>query len=273
MTITIEPGPVRIGSALPFVFIGGPCVIESEESALAAAARLKETTAALGIGFIYKSSYDKANRSSMESFRGVGMDEGLRVLKKIRDELKIPVLSDVHSPEEAEAAGEALDVLQIPAFLCRQTDLLAAAGRTGKVVNIKKGQFMAPWDMKNAVEKVRAAGGERVTLTERGTTFGYNRLVVDMTSLYEMGRLGVPVIFDAGHSVQSPGGLGHATGGVREHIPVLARSAVAAGVAGVFLETHPDPASAPCDGPNMWPMDELKGLLSSLVKIDRAVKG
>lgn len=273
MTITIEPGPVRIGAGLPFVFIGGPCVIESEESALDTAARLKEITAALGIGFIYKSSYDKANRSSIGSFRGVGLKEGLRILKRIRAELEIPVLSDVHSPEEAEAAGEALDVLQIPAFLCRQTDILAAAGKTGRVVNIKKGQFMAPWDMKNAVEKVRAAGGERVTLTERGTAFGYNRLVVDMTSLYEMGRLGVPVIFDAGHSVQSPGGLGHATGGVREHIPVLARAAVAAGIDGLFLETHPDPDNAPCDGPNMWPMDELAALLSALLKIDLAVKG
>lgn len=255
------------------MFIGGPCVIEGKDHALSCAEQIKKITGALGLGFIYKSSYDKANRSSLRSFRGVGMDEGLRALERVREELDVPVLSDVHTPQEARAAGDVLDVLQIPSFLCRQTDILVAAGGTGKAVNIKKGQFMAPWDMKNAVEKVQNAGSDRVMLTERGTTFGYNNLVVDMASLSEMARLDVPVIFDAGHSVQRPGGLGHATGGNRELIPVLARAAVAVGVDGLFLETHPDPDSAPCDGPNMWPIDRLENLLESLKKIDEAVKG
>lgn len=273
MNVSIQPFGITVGNSLPFVFIGGPCVIESEDHALACAESVKKITDKLGVPFIYKSSFDKANRSSISSYRGPGMDKGLRILEKVRARLGAPVLSDVHSPEEATAAGETLDALQIPAFLCRQTDLLLAAGKTGKMVNIKKGQFLAPWDMVNNVEKVRSTGNQKVTVTERGTTFGYNALIADMGSLHEMGRTGTPVIFDAGHSAQSPGGMGKSSGGKRDLIPVLARSAVAAKVAGVFLETHPDPDHAPCDGPNMWPMGELEGLLATLVRIDRVVKG
>jgi len=273
MNVSIKSFNVTFGAGLPFVFIGGPCVIESETAALETAEGLKKITATLDIPFVYKSSYDKANRSSISSFRGVGMDEGLRILQKVRDEIGVPVISDVHSPEEAAVAGKVLDVLQIPAFLCRQTDLLIAAGKTGKVVNIKKGQFLAPWDMVNNIEKVRSTGNDKVLVTERGTTFGYNTLVTDMGALHEMEKFGAPVIFDAGHSVQRPGGLGTSTGGNRELIPVLARAAVAAKVAGVFLETHPAPEIAPCDGPNMWPTDMLETLLATLKRIDEVVKG
>jgi len=273
MTVWLSGFPVTLGNDSPLVFIGGPCVIESEDHALLCAGKIKIITDKLGVPFIYKSSFDKANRSSISSYRGPGIDEGLRILEKVRAQFGVPVLSDVHSPEEATTAGTVLDALQIPAFLCRQTDLLVAAGKTGKMVNIKKGQFLAPWDMVNNVEKVRSTGNQKVTVTERGTTFGYNTLITDMGSLYEMGRTGTPVIFDAGHSAQSPGGQGKTSGGKRELIPVLARSAVAAKVAGVFLETHPDPDHAPCDGPNMWPIDGLESLLAMLVKIDRVVKG
>jgi len=273
MTVSLPGFPVTLGNDSPLVFIGGPCVIENEDHALLCAERIKKITEKLGIPLIYKSSFDKANRSSISSYRGPGIDEGLRILEKVRAQFGVPVLSDVHSPEEATTAGAVLDALQIPAFLCRQTDLLVAAGKTGKMVNIKKGQFLAPWDMVNNVEKVRSTGNQNVTVTERGTTFGYNTLITDMGSLYEMGRTGTPVIFDAGHSAQSPGGLGKSSGGKRELIPVLARAAVAAKVAGVFLETHPDPDHAPCDGPNMWPIDGLESLLAMLVKIDRVVKG
>lgn len=272
MTITLDTGSITLGNELPFVFIGGPCVIESEKHALDCAEELKRITEKLGISFIYKSSYDKANRSSVKSFRGIGIYEGLKILEKVKKEVGTPVLSDIHSPDEAKSAGEVLDVLQIPAFLCRQTDLLISAGKTGKCVNVKKGQFMAPWDMKGAVEKVRSAGTEKVTLTERGSSFGYNRLVTDMSSLYEMAQFDVPVIFDAGHSVQSPGGLGDKSGGKRELIPVLARAAVAVKVSAIFLETHEDPDNAPCDGPNMWPIGELSPLLSQLKRVDEAVK-
>ncbi len=273
MNVSIQPFNITIGNSLPLVFIGGPCIIENEDHALSCAENIKKVTDKLGVPFIYKSSYDKANRSSITSYRGPGIEKGLRILEKVRATFGIPVLSDIHSPEEAVTAGDVLDVLQIPAFLCRQTDLLVAAGKTDKVVNIKKGQFLAPWDMVNNVEKVRSTGNQKVTVTERGTTFGYNALITDMGSLYEMGRTGTPVIFDAGHSAQSPGGMGKTSGGKRELIPVLARSAVAAKVAGVFLETHPDPDHAPCDGPNMWPIGELEGLLATLVKIDSVVKG
>ena len=273
MTVALPGFTAPIGNDSPLVFIGGPCVIENEDHALACAESIKKITDKLGVPFIYKSSFDKANRSSISSYRGPGIEKGLRILEKVRAEFGVPVLSDVHSPEEATTAGEILDALQIPAFLCRQTDLLVAAGKTGKMVNIKKGQFLAPWDMVNNVEKVRSTGNQKVTVTERGTTFGYNALITDMGSLYEMGRTGTPVIFDAGHSAQSPGGMGKTSGGKRELIPVLARAAVAVKVAGIFLETHPDPDHAPCDGPNMWPIGELEGLLASLVKIDMAVKG
>ncbi|MBI5816268.1 MAG: 3-deoxy-8-phosphooctulonate synthase [Nitrospinae bacterium] len=272
MNVSLPSFNVTFGADLPFVFIGGPCVIESEDHALATAQTLKNITSRLSIPFVYKSSYDKANRSSGNSFRGVGMAEGLRILEKVRAEINVPVLSDIHSPVEAIMLGDVLDILQIPAFLCRQTDLLIAAGETGKVVNIKKGQFLAPWDMVNNIEKVKSTGNDKVLVTERGTTFGYNTLVTDMGSLHEMSKFGAPVIFDAGHSVQRPGGLGASTGGNRELIPVLARAAIGARVAGVFLETHPDPANAPCDGPNMWPMGELEGLLVQLKRIDEVVK-
>ncbi|MDH5509312.1 MAG: 3-deoxy-8-phosphooctulonate synthase [Nitrospinota bacterium] len=272
MKVELAINSVSFGDDLPFVFIGGPCVIESEDHALRAAEALREITKKVGVGFIYKSSYDKANRSSADSFRGLGVEKGLNILQKVRREVGVPVLTDFHIVGDAAAVGEVVDIIQIPAFLCRQTDILTAAGATGKVVNIKKGQFMAPWEMKNAVEKVKRTGNEMVTLTERGTFFGYNSLVVDMTSLVEMASEGTPVVFDAGHSVQRPGGLGNASGGNRMMIPPLARAAVAAGVAALFLESHPDPDHAPCDGPNMWPMDRLAGLLSSLKKIDEMVK-
>lgn len=272
MKVLLNPFDIAFDNDLPFVFIGGPCIIESEDHALACAESIKKITDKLGVPFIYKSSYDKANRSSITSYRGPGLEKGLRILEKVRATLGVPVLSDIHSPEEATAAGEVLDVLQIPAFLCRQTDLLVAAGKTGKVVNIKKGQFLAPWDMVNNVDKVRSTGNDKILVTERGTTFGYNSLVTDMASLSEMAKMGTPVIFDAGHSAQSPGGMGKSSGGKRELIPVLARAAVAVKVAGIFLETHPDPDRAPCDGPNMWPIGELEGLLAMLVKIDRVVK-
>lgn len=272
MDVHLKEHDILIGNNRPFVFIGGPCVIESELHAMQTAEEIKEIGACLGIPVIYKSSFDKANRSSGNSYRGVGLFEGLKILKKVREEVGIPVISDIHYPEEAGPASEVLDILQIPAFLCRQTDLLVAAGETGKPVNIKKGQFMAPWDMNNAIEKVFDGGSTEVMLTERGTTFGYNTLVVDMASIYEMKRLDCPVIFDAGHSVQRPGGLGATSGGKRELIPVLARAAVAAGVAAVFLECHPDPVKAPCDGPNMWPMQHLEDLLRYLLSIDCIVK-
>ncbi len=272
MNVTLGEGAVTFGNDLPFVFIGGPCVIENEDHALYTAEHLKKITDSVGIDFVYKSSYDKANRTSINSFRGVGIDEGLSILEKVKNAVGAPVLSDVHSPDEVKAAGAVLDILQIPALLSRQTDLLVAAGKSGKVVNIKKGQFMAPWDMGQAVDKVKSEGCAGVMLTERGTSFGYNNLVVDMASIYEMARFNVPVIFDAGHSVQCPGGLGDKSGGKRELIPTLARAAVAAKVAGLFLETHPEPDQAPCDGPNMWPMDELKSFLTELKRIDEAVK-
>lgn len=271
MNVTV--GSVEFGNALPLVFIGGPCVIENEDHALFTAEKIKQVTERLGMRFVYKSSYDKANRSSVNSFRGIGADKGLRILAKVRAETGVPVIADIHSPDEAAAAAQTLDIIQIPAFLCRQTDLLVAAAKTGKAVNVKKGQFMAPWDMANVVEKIRNAGSNKILLTERGASFGYNNLVVDMASLHEMGKAGIPVVFDAGHSVQRPGGLGHASGGKSELIPVLARSAVAVGISALFLETHEDPANAPCDGPNMWPLDKLETLLANLLKVDSAVKG
>ncbi len=272
MSVTIDPGPIVFGNDSPLVFIGGPCVIENESHALSCAEEIKKITDEVGIGFVYKSSFDKANRTSIHSFRGVGIDEGLKILQKVRESIGVPVLSDVHTPQEATISGEVIDILQIPALLCRQTDLLLAAGATGKAVNVKKGQFMAPWDMKNAIEKVKSAGNDRVMVTERGVSFGYNTLVADMSSLYELAQLGAPVIFDAGHSVQRPGGLGTRSGGNRDLIPTLARAAVAAKVAGIFLETHPDPDNAPCDGPNTWPIGKLKALLATLKEIDEIVK-
>ena len=273
-----RPSPIEIegvgcGKGRPLLLIAGPCQIEGLDHALSCAGRLAEIAKEAGVGFVYKSSYDKANRTSAKSARGVGMDEGLSILQKVRGEIGCPVLSDVHLPEQCDAAGEALDVLQIPAFLCRQTDLLVAAAKTGKVVNVKKGQFLAPWDMGHVVGKITGAGNDRVLVTERGTSFGYNTLVSDMRALPQLAGFGHPVIFDATHSVQQPGGLGGSSGGQREFVPVLARAAVAAGVDGLFIESHQDPDNAPSDGPNMVPLDEMAGLLARLVRIDAASRG
>lgn len=254
-----------------FQLIAGPCVIESEEMVLSIAGKMKEITDRLGIPYTFKASFDKANRTSLSSFRGPGIDEGLRILKKVKDTYGLPVCTDIHEPWQAAPAAEVADILQIPAFLCRQTDLLVAAAKTGRCVNIKKAQFLAPWDMKNCVEKVRQSGNENVMLCERGTSFGYNTLVVDMTGLRVMKEFGVPVIFDATHSVQKPGGNGTSTGGNREFVEYLAKAAVAVGVDGLFMETHPDPDSAKSDGPNMVPLSEMEALLKKLIRVYDAV--
>jgi 2-dehydro-3-deoxyphosphooctonate aldolase (KDO 8-P synthase) len=257
----------------PFFLIAGPCVIESEQLALDTAGRLKEITQSLGIPFIYKSSYDKANRSSSRSYRGLGMEQGLAILAKVRKQIGVPVLTDVHEKEDVAAVAAAVDVLQTPAFLCRQTDFIQAVVAAGKPVNIKKGQFLAPHDMKNVVDKAVEAGGrERILVCERGVSFGYNNLVSDMRSLAIMRETGCPVVFDATHSVQLPGGQGTKSGGQREFVPVLARAAVATGVAGLFMETHPDPDKALSDGPNAWPLGRMKDLLETLKELDTAVK-
>ena len=268
----------EIGLDKPFFLIAGPCVIESQELQLRTAERLKTITDRLGVHFIFKSSFDKANRSSVKSYRGPGIDEGLRVLETVRDALGVPVLTDVHDIPQIAPVAEVVDVLQTPAFLARQTDFIHAVAASGKPVNIKKAQFMAPHDMKNVVDKARnaaqAAGvnEETIMVCERGASFGYNNLVSDMRSLSIMRETGCPVVFDATHSVQLPGGQGTSSGGQREFVPVLARAAVATGVAGIFMETHPDPASARSDGPNAWPLDRMESLLTTLVEIDRLVK-
>ena len=257
----------------PFFLIAGPCVIESEQLALDTAGRLKEITQSLGIPFIYKSSYDKANRSSSKSYRGLGMEKGLAILANVRKQIGVPVLTDVHEAEDIAAVAAAVDVLQTPAFLCRQTDFIQAVVAAGKPVNIKKGQFLAPHDMKNVVDKAVEAGGrERITVCERGVSFGYNNLVSDMRSLAIMRETGCPVVFDATNSVQLPGGQGTKSGGQREFVPVLARAAVATGVAGLFMETHPDPDKALSDGPNAWPLGRMKELLETLKELDATVK-
>ncbi|VAW80837.1 2-Keto-3-deoxy-D-manno-octulosonate-8-phosphate synthase [hydrothermal vent metagenome] len=262
----------EVGLNAPFFLIAGPCVIESEELALSTSAELKKITAELGIPFIYKSSFDKANRSSADSFRGPGVEEGLRILQKVKDEIGVPVLTDVHEDTPLDEVASVVDVLQTPAFLCRQTNFIQNVARTGKPVNIKKGQFLAPWDMKNVVDKARAAGNEQIMVCERGVSFGYNNLVSDMRSLAVMRNTGAPVVFDATHSVQLPGGQGNVSGGQREFVPVLARAAMAAGVSGVFMETHPDPSKAKSDGPNAWPLDQMKDLLETLKILDDTVK-
>ena len=261
-----------LGQEHPLFVIAGPCVIENETLCLRVAERLQIITSALGIPFIFKSSYDKANRTSGASFRGLGLDEGLRILRKVNEEIGVPVLSDVHSIGEVQPAAEVLDVLQIPAFLCRQTDLVLAAMRTGKVVNIKKGQFLAPWDMKQVVDKATSTGSHRILLTERGSCFGYNNLVSDFRSLPIMRQWGYPVVFDATHSVQLPGGAGNASSGQREFVAPLARAAVAVGCDGLFMEVHPDPDRAPSDGPNMVPLDQVEDLLRQLVRIRETVE-
>ena len=254
-----------------FSLIAGPCVIESEEMVLSIAKQMKEITDKLGIPYTFKASFDKANRTSISGFRGPGIEEGLRILQKVKDTYNLPICTDIHEPWQAEKAAAVCDILQIPAFLCRQTDLLVAAAKTGKCINIKKAQFLAPWDMKNCVEKVRQSGNDNVMLCERGTTFGYNTLVVDMTGLRVMKDMGVPVIFDATHSVQKPGGNGTSTGGNRQYVEYLAKAAVSVGVDGLFMETHPDPDNAKSDGPNMVPLGEMEELLKKLQRVYKAV--
>ncbi|MBI5014076.1 MAG: 3-deoxy-8-phosphooctulonate synthase [Deltaproteobacteria bacterium] len=263
-------GGVAVGGGAPLALIAGPCVIESEELVLATARALRALTRRLGVPFVFKSSYDKANRTSVGSFRGPGLREGLRILARVRDEVGVPVLSDVHSPEEAERAGEVLDCLQVPAFLCRQTDLLVAAGRTGKPVNVKKGQFLAPEDMVQAVDKVKSGGGGGVILTERGTTFGYHYLVVDFQGMTRLAALGCPVVFDATHSVQLPGAGCGVSGGDRALAAPLARAAAAVGIDALFTEVHPDPDRALCDGPNSVALADLEPLLRSVLAVDAA---
>ncbi len=270
MVQEIDLGGFHGGGAQPHFLIAGPCVIESEQIVLDTAFQIADIAKQVGFPFIFKSSYDKANRSSIHSFRGLGMENGLAILQKVKEKVQVPVLTDVHSVEEATQAAQVVDVLQIPAFLCRQTDLLVAAAKTGRVVNVKKGQFLSPWDMKNVVHKLEESGTKKIVLTERGASFGYNNLVVDMRSLPVMRGLGYPVVFDATHSVQLPGGGGTKSSGQREFIAPLARAAAAAGCDGFFMEVHPDPDSALSDGPNMVPLDKLKELLQQLLHICQA---
>lgn len=263
---------LSVGNDLPLVLIAGPCVMESRAHALETANALAEMATSLGVGLIYKSSFDKANRTSASGARGVGMAGALPIFAEIRETVGLPVITDVHEPDQCAAVAEAVDVLQIPAFLCRQTDLLVAAAKTGRAINVKKGQFLAPWDMANVVDKIRSAGNENVMVCERGASFGYNTLVSDMRALPILAQTGCPVVFDATHSVQQPGGKGTASGGQREYAPVLARAAVSVGVAAVFIETHPDPDHAPSDGPNMIPFKELPEVVSMLLEFDRLAK-
>jgi 2-dehydro-3-deoxyphosphooctonate aldolase (KDO 8-P synthase) len=281
MNILVEPSPspivavgsARFGNKVPLALIAGPCALESREHALEMAGALKDIAAKLQIGFVYKTSFDKANRTSLKSRRGMGLDAALPVFAEIRSQLRVPILTDVHETGQCERVSQVADVLQIPAFLCRQTDLLVAAARTGRVINVKKGQFLAPWDMPNVVAKITAAGNPNVLVTERGTSFGYNTLISDMRALPILARsTGAPIIFDATHSVQQPGGQGTSSGGEREFVAVLARAAVAVGVAGIFIETHQDPDTAPSDGPNMVPLKEMDSLLRRLIEIDRLAK-
>jgi 2-dehydro-3-deoxyphosphooctonate aldolase (KDO 8-P synthase) len=268
----VTVGSARFGNTLPLALIAGPCALESRAHALEMASALKEITDRLGMAFVYKTSFDKANRTSAASARGIGMKAALPVFAEIRDTLGVPVLTDVHAAEQCAPVAEAVDVLQIPAFLCRQTDLLIAAAKTGRAVNVKKGQFLAPWDMANVVAKIIGAGNRNVLVTERGASFGYNTLVSDMRALPILARTGAPVVFDATHSVQQPGGQGSASGGEREFVPVLARAAVAVGVAGVFIETHQDPDRAPSDGPNMLYIKDMEPLLRVLMEFDSVAK-
>ncbi len=277
MTMTIpnrvvSAGSVQFGNHLPLSIMAGPCQMESRDHALEMAAALKEISDNLNIGIVYKSSFDKANRTSLKSARGIGLEKALPIFAEIKEKYGLPIVTDIHEPEQCAGVAEVADILQIPAFLCRQTDLLIAAARTGAVINVKKGQFLAPWDMKNVAAKIVESGNPNVMLTERGASFGYNTLVSDMRGLPIMAQTGAPVIFDATHSVQQPGGQGETSGGQREFVPVLARAAVAVGVAGVFIETHEDPDKAPSDGPNMVPIKELEALLAQLQKFDAIAK-
>jgi len=264
---------IKISNKNSLILIAGPCQLESEQHSLDMAGKIKEITDKFGIGFIYKTSFDKANRTSLTGKRGTGLDKSLPVFDKIKKDLKIPVLTDVHNEQQCSIISEYVDILQIPAFLCRQTDLLIAAAKTNKIINVKKGQFLAPWDMANVTKKISDSGNNKILVTERGASFGYNTLVSDMRSLPIMSKLGYPVIFDATHSVQQPGGMGDKSGGQREFVEYLARAAVAVGVAGVFIETHQDPDNAPSDGPNMLPIGKLEMLLNQLFEIDKLIKG
>ena len=269
---TVKCGKLNISNKSRFTLIAGPCQLESEEHALKVANELKKITDKLGIGLIYKTSFDKANRTSLKGQRGAGLEKSLPVFDKIRKELGVPVLTDVHTIEHCEVVSKHVDVLQIPAFLCRQTDLLVAAAKTGKIINVKKGQFLAPWDMVNVTKKIEDSGNKNILVTERGASFGYNTLVSDMRALPIMAKNGYPVVFDATHSVQQPGGMGDKSGGQREFVEHLARAAVAVGVAAIFIETHPDPDNAPSDGPNMVPLSKIENLLKQLLEIDNIVK-
>ena len=268
----IKCGKLSISNTGPFILIAGPCQLENEKHALDVATELKKITEKLGVGLIYKTSFDKANRTSLKGKRGSGLEKSLPVFDKIRKDVGIPVLTDVHTVEQCSIVSQHVDVLQIPAFLCRQTDLLIAAAKTGKVINVKKGQFLAPWDMVNVTKKIEDSGNKNILVTERGASFGYNTLVSDMRSLPIMAKNGYPVVFDATHSVQQPGGMGDKTGGQRKFVEHLARAAIAVGVAAVFIETHPDPDNAPSDGPNMVPLSKMPSLLKQLVKIDKLIK-
>ncbi len=272
VSITTPDDRYQVGPGKPLLLLAGPCVLESGELAWDIAREMKKICKRLGISYVFKASFDKANRTSLESFRGPGLENGLRQLGRIRSEVGVPVVSDIHESSQVEMAADLLDIIQIPAFLCRQTDLLVAAAKSGVAVNLKKGQFVAPWDMVHAVGKIRAAGCDRLLLTERGTSFGYNNLVVDMRSLPVMRDMGCPVIFDTTHSVQLPGGQGTSSGGQREFIPTLARASMAAGIDGLFMEVHPDPDKALCDGPNSWPLDKVESLLRQLLAIRTAIE-
>ena len=268
----VKCGKLTISNSSPFTLIAGPCQLENAKHALDVASKLKEITQKLNIGLIYKTSFDKANRTSLKGKRGAGLEKSLPVFDKIRKEVEIPVLTDVHTIEQCEVVSKHVDVLQIPAFLCRQTDLLIAAAKTGKIINVKKGQFLAPWDMENVTKKIEDSGNKNILVTERGASFGYNTLVSDMRSLPIMAKNGYPVVFDATHSVQQPGGMGNRSGGQREFVEYLARAAVAVGVAAIFMETHPDPDNAPSDGPTMVPLMEMPNLLKKLLEIDKLIK-
>ena len=262
----------EISNDKPFTLIAGPCQLENETHALKMSSELKKITSELGINLIYKTSFDKANRTSLKGKRGMGLEKSLPIFDKIRKEVGLPVLTDVHTAEQCSIAADHVDVLQIPAFLCRQTDLLIAAAKTGKIINVKKGQFLAPWDMANVIKKIEESGNKNILITERGASFGYNTLVSDMRALPIMSRFGFPIVFDATHSVQQPGGMGEKSGGQREFVPYLARAAIAVGVGAIFMETHEDPDNAPSDGPNMVPLNEVKALLKKLTEIDKLVK-
>ena len=270
--ITIKCKNLEISNDNPFCLIAGPCQLENEQHAIDMAGKIKEITKKYQLGFIYKTSFDKANRTSIKGKRGAGLDKSLPIFDKIRKELETPVLTDIHTAEQCSIVSEHVDIIQIPAFLCRQTDLLIAAAKTKKIINVKKGQFLAPWDITNVIKKISESGNENILITERGSSFGYNSLVSDMRSLPIMAKTGYPVVFDATHSVQQPGGLGDKSGGQREFVPILSRAAVAVGVAAVFIETHNDPDKAPSDGPNMIPLNKLDELLNQLIEIDKLIK-